>query len=152
MAAPKIQNADEVKRWFEEGKTYAWMVDEYARKYRLEVTQSMFSNFRYRHGLKRRTARDDELIPWEVKEEHRWGYPLAMLRVEGRRRAGFALRTSDAERLESFKTRLYHDQLVIHYEPRTGQGWWLVPRREGVDLDLIREPPIKTTRRRNPDA
>lgn len=151
MGISKIQDAAEVKRWYEEGKTYAWMVQEYARKYDLEVTQSMFSNFRHRHGLRRRIQRDDALIPWEVKYEHRWAYPLAMLRVEARKRDGFELRASDAERLETFKRRLIEDGLVVHYDPDTEQGWWLVPRRPGIDKDLIREPDRKTTKRRNPD-
>jgi hypothetical protein len=128
------------------------MAAEYNRKYGVEVTQSMFSNFRYRQGLQRRKSRDHDLIPWEVHLNHRWGYPLAMLRVEARRRQGFPLRPSDVERLDAFKRRLYEDGLVVHYEPESDEGWWLVPRRDGVDRDLIREPATATTRRRNPDS
>lgn len=151
MAKSKIRDTSEVKRWYEEGRTYSWMVQEYQRKYHEEVTASMFSNFRARHGLKRRIARDDGLIPWEVKHEHRWGYPLAILRVEARRRGGFELRQQDAERLEAFKQKLSEDGVVVHYEPRTKQGWWLMPRRPGVDLDLIREPEHGQTKRHNRD-
>lgn len=147
----KIQDDAEVRRWFEEGRTYRWMVDEYERKYNMKVSATMFSSYRQRHGLPRRIARDDNLIPWEIKEEHRWGYPVAMLRIESRRRGGFEMRAADEERLASFKETLYADDLVVHYDPDTEQGWWLVPRRPGVDKGLIREPGRKTTPRRNAD-
>lgn len=151
MGKTKIQDEQELRRWFHEGRTYVWMVAEYRRKYRLDVSPTMFSSFRLRAGLPRRIARDDDLIPWEIKDPHRHEYPLAMLRVESRRRGGFKLRASDAERLASFKETLYADGLVIHYDPDTEAGFWLVPRREGIDQDLIREPDRKTTRRKNAD-
>ena len=150
-AKTKIQDAAEVRRWLDEGRTYDWMIQEYGRKYELSVSRGMFSNFRARNGMDRRVARDDDLIPWAVKPEHRWAYPLAMLRVEARRRTGFDLRATDADRLEKWKARLVAEGLVVHYEPGTKQGWWYVPRREGVDKDLIREPDEKTTHRRNAD-
>lgn len=140
MPRSKIVNEQEVIRWIEEGKTYNWMVEEYERKYNIQTTPSMFGNFRLRRGLDRRIGRDDNLIPWEVKKEHRWHYPLAMLRVEARRREGRPLRESDAQRLASWKQMLAEQDLVVHYDPETEEGFFYVPRREGVDTDLIREP------------
>ncbi len=139
-ARSKIQDGAEVRRWLEEGWTYQEMAEEYARKYNLEISPSMFASYRSRHGLPRRIARDPSLIPWAVKAQHRWSYPLAMLRIEARRRGGFEVRASDNERLASFKRDLYAEGLVVHYDPDTEVGWWLVPRRPGVDLDMIRDP------------
>ena len=82
----------------------------------------------------------DPIVPWAVKAEHRWARPLAMLRIESRRRAGFDVPGEDLDRLSRFRSELAQRNLVVHYEPRTGQGWWLVPRRRGIDADLIREP------------
>ena len=140
MARGKIVSEDEVIRWIEEGRTYQWMTEEYARKYNVDITPSAFANVRYRRGLQRRIARNDELIPWRVEEPHRFQYPLAMLRVEARRREGRELRTTDAERLASWKRQLTEQGLVVHYDPETEEGFFYVPRREGVDTDLIREP------------
>ncbi len=147
MGRAKIQDEAEVVRWFEEGRSYNWMVEEHDRKYHVLLTPSAFSNFRVRKGLSRRIAREPNLIPWEVNPEHRWAYPLAMLRVEARRRSGFKVRASDAERLESWKQGMAEDGVVVHYDPDTEQGWWYVPRRAGVDLDLIYEPKAATTPR-----
>lgn len=152
MGSSKIQDEGEVKRWIEEGKTYAWMVEEYERKYHLQVGQSMFGNFRARRGLERRTVRDDDLIPWEVKREHRYAWPINMLRMEARRRAGHELTGEQAKQVDGWLRGLERDGCVLHYDPDTEQGWWYVPRREGVDKDLIREPARKTTKMLNRDG
>lgn len=140
MATSKIVSEDEVLRWIEEGRTYRWMSEEYDTKYNIEITPNAFANLRYRRGLDRRIGRGDDLIPWNVKREHRWEYPVVMLRVEVRRREGRELRDIDAKRLESWKRQLTEGGLVVHYDPETDEGWWYVPAREGIDLDLIREP------------
>jgi hypothetical protein len=150
MGKRKIQDEGEVVRWFEEGRTYAWMVEEYRRKYNIETVPSMWGNFRQRKGLDRRITRDDELIPWFVKEEHRWLYPLAMLRVEARRRDGRTLTENDRSRLASWRQMLAEGDAVVHYDPDTEEGFFYIPRQEGDD-DLIHKPERKTTTRRRAD-
>lgn len=151
MGARKIQDEQEVIRWFEEGRTYEWMVDEYRRKYNIETVPSMWGNFRRRKGLARRINRDDELIPWAVKLEHRYDYPIMMLRQEARRRAGFDLTDEQLHALDAWKRGMERDRTVLHYDPDTERGWFYVPARPGVDTDLIREPERKTTLRRAAD-
>lgn len=135
----KIVDETEVMRWFREGKTYSEMVAIYRDKYHIEVGQSMFGNFRARHGLDRRKVRDEELIPWEVKREHRYAHTVNMLRIEARRRAGKPVTDREAKLVDGFLGGLEADDAVIHYDPDTEQGWFRVPRRPGVDTDLIRE-------------
>lgn len=136
----KIVLEDEIDRWIEEGRTYRWMADEYMRKYNLDVSPSLFSSYRYRKGLGRKISRDEELIPWVVERQHRWEYPLAMLRVEGRRREGRPLRESDARKVDSWKRDMQERGVVVHYDPLTEAGFYYVPKRPGVDNDLIRVP------------
>lgn len=147
MPKSKIVDETEVIRWFEEGRTYEWMTDTYLEKYHIETSPSMWGNFRRRRGLDRRNVRNDDLIPWHVRSEHRWAYPLAMLRSEARLREGVVLREMESIRLDGFKRGLKQDDLVIHYDPDTDEGFFYVPRREGVDTDLIRKPDRKTTLR-----
>jgi hypothetical protein len=147
MVASKIQNEQEVLRWFAEGRTYTWMIDEYRRKYNIETTPSLWGGFRRRRGLPRRITRDDALIPWFVKEEHRWEFPIQMLRAEARRRAGTELDAENARKLTSFLQRLEQDGTVVHYDPDTDEGFFYVPRRDGIDTDIIRVPEQKTTAR-----
>ena len=146
MPAPKVQNETEVKRWFEEGRTYRWMADEYLRKYRLEVSPSLFSNLRGRRGWDRRINRDDDLIPWEIKREHRWAFAIRLLRFEARRRKGMKLSAKDEQVLTTWKQNLRSRGEVVHYEPDSAKGFVYV-KRSRDDRDLIREPSRKTTRR-----
>lgn len=141
----------EVLRWLEEGRTYQWMVEEYARKYNLDVTISMFAAIRRRHGIDSRIVRDESLIPWAVKEDHRHSHAVSMLRAEARRRAGRTLTPLMEEMLNVWLAGLKRDGTVVHYDPETPDGWWYVPRREGVDKDLIREPERRTGRRASAD-
>ena len=151
MGAQKIQNEQEVIRWFEEGKTYAEMSQIYRDKYNIETVPSLWGNFRRRRGLQRRITRNDDLIPWEVRKEHRWAWAITMLRQEARRRAGFELSPEQAEKVDGWLRGMERDGTVVHYEPDTEQGWFYVPRREGIDTDIIRVPEQKTTHRRAAD-
>lgn len=151
MGASKIQDEAEVVRWIEEGKTFRWMSEEYVRKYNIQTVPSLWSNFRRRKGLARRIARNDDLIPWAVRAEHRWGYPLSMLRVEARKRAGMTLREVDRTRLAAWLENLEEADAVVHYDSDTEDGWHYVPRRALIDSDLIRVPEKKTSTRLNGD-
>lgn len=138
----KIVDEGEVRDWIEEGKPYRWMVSEYDRKYNLPVSVSMFSEFRSTRGLTRRVVRDPELIPWMVKPEHRIDTILANLRTEARVRAGEApedLSYGVRTRWQAFKRRLEEGDLVVHYDPDTEDGFFLVPRQP-EDTDIIRRP------------
>ncbi|GAB2329218.1 hypothetical protein [Streptomyces variabilis] len=138
-AKSKVQNEQEAIRWITEGKSYEWIVEQYREKYKIETTTSMWATFRHRKGLDRLITRDDSLIPWKVERQHRWKYPLVMLRFEARRREGHELKPRDASRLESWKRMLEEEGLVVYYDPETEDGFFLVPREE-TDDDLVRVP------------
>ena len=149
-AVSKIRDEAEAVRWIEEGRTYAWIVEAYLRKYDVETTLSMWSNFRRRRGLSRRIVRDDQLIPWSVDVAHRWAYPLMMLRFEARRRAGAPLGPEDARRLDSWRRDLTSRDAVVLYDAQTPDGFHLVPREAG-DEDIIRRPTAGLSKRRRAD-
>lgn len=146
MPSSKIVNEQEVIQWIEEGRTYKWIVEEYKRKYDIETTLSMWSNLRSRRGLDARIIHDEDLIPWRVEERHRWEYPAMMLRAAGRRRAGRALGGDYDSRLDAWLRTREEDDTVVHYDPDTDEGWFYVPRRPGIDTDLIRVPDWKRDR------
>ncbi|MFJ3974902.1 hypothetical protein [Streptomyces sp. NPDC090021] len=143
MPATKIQDKAEVLRWFEEGRTYEWMVQAYEEKYEITTTVPMWAAFRRRNGLDRRNTRADDLIPWKIRKDHRHLYPVMMLRAEGRLRAGKPVSEAIMKKLASWKQSLEEDSLVVHYDPETEDGFFYIPREER-DTDLIREPMLKT--------
>ena len=146
MPASKIQDEGEVLRWFDEGRSYGWMVEEYRRKYGIETTETMWGNFRMRRGIPRRISRDDDLIPWGVEKRHRNSHPLHMLRLEARAREGRTLTDVEWERLAGWVARVEERGVVVHYEPDSDDGFSYVPR-EAADDDLIRRPARKTRQR-----
>ena len=151
MGARKIVDEGEVVRWFAEGRTYAWMQQEYRRKYDIDTVPSMWGNFRRRKGLDRRLERNDDLIPWAVEKQHRWAYPLMMLRTEARRRAGMEIAGSMRGRLDRWLAQMRRNDTVVHYDPMAGEGFLVVPRRPGIDTDLIRAVERKTSERLSAD-
>lgn len=146
-----VQDEKELRKWFEEGRSYRWMADEYMMKYNLQVSPSMFGNIRRRWGYQRRAIRNDDLIPWAMKREHMYHADLANLRSEARLREGYPLSEAQQIRLDNWKAALANEGAVVHYDPDTEEGFWWVPRREGIDHDLIRQPERKTTKYRRSD-
>lgn len=140
MPASKVIDHDEVRRWFEEGKTYPWMVEEYKRKYNVDTGVSMWSNYARRKKLKRRMTWNPDLIPWSVAQEHKTRAAYSMLTQEARVRAGEPISDPWRKKLESWKARLAAQDLVVHYDPEIEPYFHLVPRREGIDGDLVRVP------------
>ncbi|MGC9669470.1 hypothetical protein ACNTMW_23320 [Planosporangium sp. 12N6] len=145
MPAGKVVNEQEAIRWIEEGRTYRWIIEEYRRKYNIETTISMWGNFRRRRGLDLRIIHDTELMPWKVEEQHRWQYAPMMLRAVGRQRAGYPISAELEPRVESWLRARREDDTVVHYDSDTDEGWFYVPRRPGIDTDLIRVPDWKLT-------
>lgn len=147
MSVTKLQNRDEFAGWYNEGRTYSWIIDKYREKYGIEIGTGTISNWRDQLGLPRRQINDPTLIPWAVAEEHQVNHLLDMLRAEARRRAGKSLSPTRLERLQRWLRSMEEDGAVVHYDPLTEEGWWKVPRRPGIDTDIIRAPEQATRQR-----
>lgn len=148
MPREKLGNRTEAVRWLAEGKTYAWCVDEHLRRYNVKTSLSMWAKLRKQAGLERRITRDETLIPWEVKPEHRWAYPLVMLRFEAKRRAGKQLSEQEVSKVDPFLAKLDEQALVVYYDADTEEGFFLVPR-EPQDADIVRQPPASERSKRH---
>lgn len=135
----KIVDRGEVKRWYEEGRTYRWMVQEYARKYNVQITVAAFSELRRQEGWTKRYVHNEDLIPWKVEERHRYKGPAAQLRSLANRRAGVEMDDRRNRQLDAFLAELEELNAVVHYDPETEDGFFYVPREEG-DTDVVRRP------------
>jgi hypothetical protein len=130
----------ELSQWLAEGRPYWWMVSYYETEYGLHTSVSQWATYVRRENLTKATAGDQGLLVWEILQEHRWSIPARMLGIEARRRAGLFVDPREQTRLDSWLRTLREGDLVVHYDPTTEEGWSLLPRRDGVDLDLIRVP------------
>jgi len=135
----KIVDRAEIRRWISEGKTYRWMVDTYRSKYHLDVSRTMFSNFRRDQDLPPRQSPSlPQVIPWDVREEHRSrGWDLH-LHTASRLLDGLTVKPADRSAFSSWWKSMQRRNLVVDYDPET--GYVGVPRRDGIDAGYIREP------------
>lgn len=139
MPAPALPQ-QKVERLAKAGLSNKEIVERLRREDRIDVTGAAISMFRRRHDLPRARARYADLLPWTVRPEHGNLFMAKMLRTEGQLRAGKELAESTAAQHAAWRRRLEEADAVVHYDGETAEGWWLVPRREGIDKDLIREP------------
>ena len=82
------------------------------------------------------------LLPWRMKAEHANLAIPRMLRLAVRISTGRDEGMPDYLRAqgEGFARKLDEMGAVIHYDPECPPFWFRVPRREGIDTGLIREP------------
>jgi len=148
VTASKLVDRDEFIRWYNDGKTYKWIIEKYLEKYDLEIGNGTISNWRSQLELEKRAVRDVSLIPWAVNREHRYHHTLHMLRTVGRLRAGEPTPEARRKKAKAWLRNLEEQDAVVHYDPDTEEGWWLVPRRHGIDTDIIRKPDRVTRQRK----
>ena len=129
----------ELGNMLDKGMTRQEIADEVFRRTGHTVTLNAISMAIKRGGLGRERRRYDDLIPWRVRQEHDGHYAQACLRLEARRRRGEPLTASDKKRLSSWLRKLDAGKVVVHYQPDSPDGFYLVPR-EPSDTDIIRRP------------
>lgn len=135
----KIEDRQEFVRLVRDKKMRNKDILAYYAERGIHLRPSTISMAKRRYGLDVREPHAD-LIPWLVHEDHRGLYAAKMLRLEGRRRRGDQLDADQLRYLENWKQKMADDGTVVHYEYDTDEGWFYVPRRDGVDQDLIRDP------------
>jgi len=79
-------------------------------------------------------------VPWKLKPEHRHANAARLLRSQARKEQGLPIGPSLQKQLERWIAGLLIENEVIHYHPETREGFWRVPRREGIDEWYVREP------------
>lgn len=121
--------------------TQAEIAEAIAARTNYQVSRSAVSVALSRAGLTKR-VRYATTLPWRLKVQHSDAYDAYMLRLAGRMEQGKPLSPDEKKRFASWKRRLDEAGCVVHYEPRSEQGFWWVPRRPGVDRGLIREPDV----------
>lgn len=145
---PTLPPADELEKLISSGQTNTSIALMYG------VDPSAISKARRRAGKKLRPLHakkehNRDLLPWKpLAAQHKNMHTAQMLRLEGRRRRGEYIKPWDLRALENWKATLRLQGLVIHYDPRTEQGWFRVKPRPGVDVDLIRRPEVGRAPRR----
>lgn len=139
-ARVSVESEADAVRWYMDGKSFRWMTEEHERIYGTKPSVAAFQSIIRRRGLPPRSLRNNPLIPWDVRREHQRKWTHTQLRNENRRRNGLPVSESAMVELERWKLGLEKAGAVVDYRRDTEDGYFLVPRRDGVDTDIIRKP------------
>lgn len=111
---------------------------------RFGVSQGAVSNAITRGNIKADTNRTGRrAVPWSpIRPEHRDKYLVRMLRALHRREQGMKSAPVIEAQLDTFLRSMAEGGWVVDYLPDKfpEEGFVRVPRREGIDEGLIREP------------
>jgi hypothetical protein len=114
-------NYQEIAAWLEE--------HEGVKVSRMSVASAIS-----RAGKSNPRPRYDKHLPWKVKARHGQHYAAKMLRLLGRRDHGLSLTDEQNERLDNWlNRRLKNGRLVVVYDPRTPEGFYLIPGGRNSD-------------------
>lgn len=92
-----------------------------------------------RNGAERVYIAPGTVLPWAVSMEHDEDPVCELLVAEARRRRGKQLPAEIVQGLDGWIAVLREERLVVAYDRE--EGFSVVPAREGIDLDIVREPP-----------
>lgn len=128
------------------GELYAWSLTEMAEALRLEhgvvKTRAGVSWILKQAGVDHRPKPEsrDRLVPWKVAERWRNTALHRFLLTESRIRGGLAYALGEEEERNHARwtAELRRTNQVVDYSD--ARGFTVVPRRDGVDTDLVREP------------
>lgn len=119
------------------GRSYDEISDMIERNFGIQRSRSWVSKELKKLGESRHFPRKD-LIPWDVKPEHKKSNIYLMLQAESRRRSGNQLSKTDVKYVSQLDELMLARgiSLIISYCPII--GFYLQPRQES-DQDIIRE-------------
>ena len=138
MGVQKLDDK-EVEAMLRRGMTQKQVVAVYKER-GISVAQSAISQAITTGRIKVDTNRNAGAIPWKLKPEHRHLHAARMLRTQARLDAGLDVGASLREQVRTWREGLLAEDSVITYDPDTREGFWRVPRREGIDRGWVREP------------
>lgn len=144
MPRPQIlPSAQEMMKMVEQGWTHQQIADWVYQQTGEKVTRGSVSVALSRAGYATEKNRYAEEIPWRLTGKDLKAYPIRMLRLLGRRRAGEALSDDDTKRLDSWLSQLKREQAVVAYVVDEVPHIIYVPREAGDPRDIpIRRQPV----------
>ena len=149
--APQKYTPDKTtfQAWLAEGLTHQQMADRVYEQTGRRITRAAITVALMSYGLTSTKPRYKETIPWRVKVEHAKTYPIRMLRLLGKRRAGVELSEDDNRLLDTWIDHLIVENLIVAYDPDDDMGVHYVDAgyRDHEDIGIpIRKKTIHLSR------
>ena len=143
MPAHKIlPEKSTLERWLREGLTHKEMAERIYTETGHRVSRSTVSVAIHRAGLSETRTRHREEIPWRLRGKDLAAYPIRMLRLLARRRAGEDLSAEETKRLNNWLNMMAEENAVVAYDPDVTPSIFYIDRQPEDPADL----PIHTQR------
>ncbi len=123
----------ELEHYLEQGLTHEQIVNEHYKKTGERVARSSVSVAISRYGLSDERHRHTETIPWKLTGKDLRAYPIRMLRLLGRRRAGERLTADEDRRLDSWLAILDRENAVVAWDPDSSPSIFYTDREPTDD-------------------
>lgn len=136
-----VPEKTQLRRYLDQGLTQKQIVEQYESDTGIKCSRSAIAMAISRYGLTSARPRDRymDMLPWKLAAEHQYLPEARLLRFEARRRRGLDLTERERKWLTTWLKMLDDKQAVVTYDPRTTEGFFLIPRTEDDD-DIIRRP------------
>lgn len=138
MGRPRLlpDNAT-LERWIvREGLTQEEVCDRVEQLTGTRPSRSTVSVAASRAGITTQQLRYKDEIPWKLRGRDLMAYPVRMLRLLGRRRAGLELNEEENLRLDKWLEHLREMDAVVAYDPDSQPAVFYVDREPGDDDEI----------------
>lgn len=130
MAPPTlVPDKNTLIRWTEEGLTHQAMADRVFEQTGQRISRTAISAAMQRFGLAKEGRRYKEAIPWRVKVIHAKAYPVRMLRLMGRRAAGYELNEIETQALDRWLEMMDENKTIVAYDENSDLGFHYIDRK-----------------------
>lgn len=126
----------ELEQYLSKGLTHQEIADAHEQRTGVRVARSSISAAIHRYGLSEAKARYIEEIPWRLKGKDLKAYPVRMLRLLGKRRAGEDLTPGENARLNAWLDTMHRNDAVVAWDPEAEPSVMYVKRQEGDPVDI----------------
>lgn len=137
MPAQRIVPEDRVlAAWLDEGLTHAEIADRIYEETGHKVARSTVSVALHRAGLTEDRPRFKDEIPWRLKGKDLKAYPVRMLRLLGKRRAGMELTGEENKRLDNWLETMRAENAVVAHDPDANPSIFYIDRQPQDPEDI----------------
>lgn len=122
--------------WVAEGLTHAQIAQRILDTTGHRVARSTVSVALHRAGLAEDRPRFKDTIPWRLRGTDLKAYPIRMLRLLGKRRAGMDLNAEENKRLDSWLRTMDEENAVVAYDPDVTPSIFYIDRQPNDPTDI----------------
>lgn len=136
MAETSLPSKTVLKRWYDDGMSYADMARRHNAATNQSLTRQAFFMACKRLGISERQSYDHSaVLPPKLRPQHTKDYDTQMIRRWDARRQGKVYGERDDTRINGWLANLNDANCVLLYKPNTQKGWHAVPRLPSDEKD-----------------